>query len=228
MRPSSPASALASSSAIGGSHRRSCPIPRTRPASRQRRTAFSAPALVKRQRLFAKDMLAGRDGSLDLRAMQRMRRGEHDGFHLGVGQRIRVVGRQGDALFGAERARRVEVRLDGAHHADVRRRRAEHVEHFLAPPAHADEGDSDRPAHMRLSSRLMKGGIGRRRSEAAGSRRSSPSSASSTSCADRARRDEIEERDCTCILSMLLPGSIAATSVVETALQRRFDRWNRS
>ena len=118
------------------------------------------------QRLFAKDMLAGGDGSLDLRAMQRMRRGQHDGFDVGIGQRIRVVGRQRDALFGAKRAHRLEVRLDGAHHADVRRRRAEHVEHFLAPPAHADEGDSDGPAHVRSSSRLMNEGIERSRRSA--------------------------------------------------------------
>ena len=57
------------------------------------------------QRLFAEDMLAGGDGGLDLRAVQRMRRRQHDGFDRGVGQRIRVVGRQRDALFGAKRAR---------------------------------------------------------------------------------------------------------------------------
>ena len=74
------------------------------------------------QRLFAKDMLSGRDRSLDLGAMQRMRRRQHDGFNVRVGQRIRVIGRQRDPLLSAKGARRLEVRLDRAHNADVRRR----------------------------------------------------------------------------------------------------------
>ena len=94
-------------------------------------------------------MLACRDGRFDLFAMQRVRRGEHDGLHRRIGQRIGVVRRQRHPLFGAKLAHRLAVRLDGAHDADIRRRRAKHVEHFLAPPAHTDERDSDRLAHER-------------------------------------------------------------------------------
>jgi hypothetical protein len=76
-------------------------------------------ALFQGQRLFAKDMLAGRDSSLNLRAVQCMRRGQHDGFYVGIGQRILVVGRQSNTLFGANRARCLEIRLNGAHYTDV-------------------------------------------------------------------------------------------------------------
>ena len=53
-------------------------------------------------------------------------------------------------LLSAKGARGLEVRLDRAHNPDVRRRRRKHVEHFLAPPAHADERDSDGLTHFQL------------------------------------------------------------------------------
>src|SRR6202020_163132 len=102
----------------------------------------------------------------DLFAMQYMRRRQNDSFDLRIGERICVVGCQGDALLVTKRARCLEIRLDGATHADVRRRPSKHIEHFLAPPAHADEGDSDRPAHIQLSSRLLNEAIERSRPSA--------------------------------------------------------------
>ncbi len=65
--------------------------------------------LVQGQRLLAKHVLPRPDCGLDLFAMQRVRRRQNDGFDLGIGERIRVIGRQGDALLVAERARRLEL-----------------------------------------------------------------------------------------------------------------------
>ena len=145
------------------------------------------------QRLFAKHMLAGCDRGLDLLAMQRMRRGEHDGLHRGIGERIRVVRRQCDALFGANRARRLEVGLDGAHDADVRRRRAEHVQHLLAPPAHADERNSYGLAHSGSSSRLMREGGERVRRKAGRTASASQQSVAVTNTRRRQRAARIAE-----------------------------------
>ena len=159
MRPSSPASALASSSSDRRLPTPLVPHPENEARVTTEANGLLGAGLVQGQRFFAKDVLSCRDGSLDLCAMQRMRRSQHDRFHRGVRQRIRVIGRQLYAFVGAKRPHRFEVRFDGAHHADVLRRRSEHVEHFLAPPAHANEGNSYGAAHIRLSSRLLKGRI---------------------------------------------------------------------
>ena len=98
------------------------PHPENEPRVATQANGLFGAGLGQGQRLLAKHVLSGRDRSLDLFAMQRMRRRQNDGFDLRIGQRIRVVGRQRDALLGTKRARRLEVRLDGANHADVRRR----------------------------------------------------------------------------------------------------------
>src|ERR1700677_1532753 len=114
--------------------------------------------LVQGQRLLAEHVLSSPDCSLDLFAVQRVRRRQNDGFDLRIAKRVPVVGRQGDALLVTERARRLKVRLDVANHADVSRCSAQNAEHFLAPPAHADESYSDRPTHSGLISRLRRKG----------------------------------------------------------------------
>ena len=101
-----------------------------------------------RQRLLAKDMLAGGDGGFDLRAVKGMRRRQHDGFHRGIVERVGIVGRKRDALLRAGRSHAFDVRLDGAHDPDVRRRRLQHSEDLAAPPTHSDERDSDGLSHV--------------------------------------------------------------------------------
>ena len=130
------------------------PHPENEPGVATQANGLFGAGLVQGQRLLAKHVLPSPDCRLDLFAMQRVRRRQNDGFDLGIGERIRIVRRQGDALLVTERARRLEIWLHGANHVDVGGRSAQNAEHFLAPPAHADESDSDRPAHSGVFSRL--------------------------------------------------------------------------
>ena len=128
------------------------PHPENEPGVATQANRLFGAGLIQGQRLLAKHVLPSLDRRLDLFAMQRVRRRQNDGFDLRIGERIRIVRRQGDALLVTQRPRRVEIGLDGANHADIGGRSAQNAEHFLAPPAHADESDSDRPAHIGVSS----------------------------------------------------------------------------
>jgi hypothetical protein len=71
---------------------------------------------VERQRLLAEHRLAGGGRGLDLRAMQRMRRGQHHGLDGWIGQHLRLRRKPQPVLRGEIRGRR-HVRLHGAREA---------------------------------------------------------------------------------------------------------------
>ena len=107
--------------------------------------------LGQRQRLLAEHMLSRSHRRLDLGAVQRMRRREHHRFDGRIVERVAVVGRQRHALRRADRPHRLEVWLNRADDANIRRSCLKNVEYLLAPPTHPDESNTDGPFHICLS-----------------------------------------------------------------------------
>lgn len=71
------------------------------------------------ERLFAEDMLAGRDRRLDLRAVELVRRREDHRLDIAAGECGVIVGQEIQPVFGRERGA-VRIRLDSADDVQVR------------------------------------------------------------------------------------------------------------
>ena len=115
-------------------------MPRTRPASPHRRTAFSAPGPGQGQRLLAEDVLAGRHRGLDLRLVEGVRGGEND--------RLDAAGRRGrprrrpatpSAWRRGEGAAPSASGSTARTKRQRRRPRLDEVGHLATPPAEADD-----------------------------------------------------------------------------------------
>jgi hypothetical protein len=96
-----------------------------------------------RQRLLAPDRLAGSRHHAHLLDMQRMRRGEHDGLHLRVGDGVLEVGGQPEAMFRRQFAREFGFLGHAVHDAQAAAFALNGIENGLAPTAQADHGYID-------------------------------------------------------------------------------------
>src|SRR4029079_8021758 len=74
-----------------------------------------------------------------------MRCCQDDSLDRRIVEGIGVVGGQRDMLFCTELPNHIEIGLDGAQDLNLPRHRFENAQHLLAPPAHADECNTDRP-----------------------------------------------------------------------------------
>jgi hypothetical protein len=92
------------------------------------------------QRFLAKDMLAGRRCSLDLRFVQIVRSGENDGINRGIRQHLVVRRREPDTHFRGKVGDWVGVRLYCPHEMQVIATGLDKLSYFAAPPSEADNG----------------------------------------------------------------------------------------
>ena len=96
-----------------------------------------------RQRLLAPDRLAGGRHHADLLDMQRMRRGEHNGLHFRVGDRVFEVGGQPEAMLRRQVAREFGLLGHAVHDAQAAAFALNRTEYGLAPAAQTDHGCID-------------------------------------------------------------------------------------
>src|SRR5689334_23988198 len=103
-----------------------------------------------RERLFAVDMLAGRGRRLDVRAMARVRRRQHDRLDRRIGQHLLIRRPDRKPVVRGELARQLRFERDAAHEPDLAGV-LYRIDEPLAPPAEANdrciEHDEATPAH---------------------------------------------------------------------------------
>ncbi len=95
------------------------PLPSGTPAASHRGDRALGFRAGERQRLLAPDRLAGRRHHAHLLDMQRMRRGQHDGLHLRVGDGVLEVGGQPEAMLGGQFAREFGLLGHAVHDAQA-------------------------------------------------------------------------------------------------------------
>ena len=146
-------------SATGGSNRRSWPMPSTSPASRHRATDRSASALVRASGFSQKMCLPAATAAAICVGVQRMRRGQNHRLDRGIVQRIGIVGRQRDALVGAQlRARSPRSARPRAPPGCRRARHCRTASIFWPHQPMPTRAILTGSRHQRLSTRLGRGG----------------------------------------------------------------------
>jgi hypothetical protein len=100
------------------------------------------------QRLFRPDRLAGGGDLGNLLDMQRMRRGEKNRLHAGVGDGRVKVARQLEALGGGEIADPIGLHADAADEAQALALALRRFDDVLAPASEADNGGVDHGAGL--------------------------------------------------------------------------------